>query len=56
MCNGVVGTNGIRNRYGMSKLGQVLHIKSLEKRFGPTATGKSGEVYFASVHPGMVDT
>jgi len=44
-------------RYGQSKLANILHAKQLNERFGPSNEGgKSGEIWFAAVHPGHIDT
>lgn len=47
------------NRYGQSKLGNVLHIKSLHHMYGPASpsakTGK-GEIWTTVIHPGVVWT
>ncbi|KAK9775331.1 putative short chain dehydrogenase protein [Seiridium cardinale] len=48
--------NGM-TRYGQSKLGNVLHAKSLNTRYGPKgATPRAGEVWVASIHPGYIMT
>ncbi|KAI0426532.1 hypothetical protein F5Y09DRAFT_318560 [Xylaria sp. FL1042] len=41
-------------RYGQSKLANILHAKTLHKRFGPGA--REGEIWVGSVHPGIVET
>lgn len=46
-------------RYGQSKLAQILHVKTLNKLYGPgssTAQSGSGEIWVSTVHPGTVDT
>ncbi|KAJ3549858.1 hypothetical protein NM208_g288 [Fusarium decemcellulare] len=42
-------------RYGQSKLANILHTKTLHKKYGPGSPGE-GEIWMSSVHPGMVDT
>lgn len=60
------------SRYGMSKLGNILHSKELHRRYGPGSSAESrqiaanalpgttppatGEIWTASAHPGSVDT
>lgn len=46
-------------RYGQSKLGNILHIKTLHKMYGPgspTATSGQGEIWCSIVHPGLVES
>ncbi|KAH8689999.1 hypothetical protein BGW36DRAFT_432962 [Talaromyces proteolyticus] len=46
-------------RYGQSKLANVLHIKTLNKLYGPASPSSSagnGEVWVSAVHPGLVDS
>lgn len=46
-------------RYGLSKLANVLHAKTLHLQFGPgseSAKAGRGEVWTGSLHPGFVDT
>ncbi|CAG8930145.1 unnamed protein product [Penicillium salamii] len=46
-------------RYGQSKLGNILHTTSLHTRYGPgsqSALGGKGEIWVSSVHPGLVET
>ncbi|KAM0550582.1 hypothetical protein ACHAPJ_008840 [Fusarium lateritium] len=46
-------------RYGQSKLGNILHAKTLNKLYGPdspSAKAGKGEVWTAIVHPGLVDS
>ncbi|OAP55754.1 hypothetical protein AYL99_09906 [Fonsecaea erecta] len=46
-------------RYGQSKLANILHVKTLDKRYGPRsahAKGGNGEIWTAAVHPGLVDS
>ncbi|KAK6080580.1 short-chain dehydrogenase protein [Seiridium cupressi] len=48
--------NGM-TRYGQSKLGNVLHAKSLNTRYGPKgANPQAGEVWVTSIHPGYIMT
>ncbi|KAF3912358.1 hypothetical protein AA313_de0207123 [Arthrobotrys entomopaga] len=45
------------DRYSQSKLANVLHAKEVSRRFGPKeGQAVRGEVWTASVHPGLVDT
>ncbi|KAG9232268.1 hypothetical protein BJ875DRAFT_381087 [Amylocarpus encephaloides] len=44
-------------RYGQSKLGNVLHAKTINALYGPnspSAKGETGEIWTAAVHPGLV--
>lgn len=46
-------------RYGQSKLANVLHVKTLHKLYGPgspSAKAGKGEIWAAAVHPGLVDS
>ncbi|KAK9489242.1 hypothetical protein V1508DRAFT_428617 [Lipomyces doorenjongii] len=46
-------------RYGQSKLANVLHTKTLHKKYGPgspSARNVEGEIWVSSVHPGLVET
>ncbi|EPE28409.1 NAD(P)-binding Rossmann-fold containing protein [Glarea lozoyensis ATCC 20868] len=46
-------------RYGQSKLANILHTKTLHKRYGPgspSARDGKGEIWLLSVHPGLVET
>jgi NAD(P)-dependent dehydrogenase (short-subunit alcohol dehydrogenase family) len=46
-------------RYGQSKLGNVLHAKTLDRLYGPrssAARAGDGEIWAAAVHPGLVDS
>jgi len=48
---------GIWNRYGQSKLGNILHAKTLAKLYGPNGTSNEGkDIWTASVHPGSINT
>jgi NAD(P)-dependent dehydrogenase (short-subunit alcohol dehydrogenase family) len=42
-------------RYGMSKLGNVLHAKELARRYGSTSAAGNG-ILAVSLHPGTVKT
>ncbi|KAF1843139.1 NAD(P)-binding protein, partial [Cucurbitaria berberidis CBS 394.84] len=44
-------------RYGQSKLANVLHMKSLQERFGPNSPSVAAgdeEIWVSAVHPGLV--
>jgi NAD(P)-dependent dehydrogenase (short-subunit alcohol dehydrogenase family) len=45
-------------RYCQSKLANILHTNELNRRYGPNGTevDGAGEIWFASVHPGHIDT
>ncbi|KFY04762.1 hypothetical protein O988_00527 [Pseudogymnoascus sp. VKM F-3808] len=46
-------------RYGQSKLGNILHARTLHKMYGPgspSARNGEGEIWVMSVHPGVVET
>ncbi|KAK8037689.1 hypothetical protein PG991_001035 [Apiospora marii] len=47
-------------RYGQSKLANILHAKTLHKKYGPGSSAGGaqggGEIWTASVHPGIVET
>ncbi|KAI2634130.1 hypothetical protein GGS26DRAFT_31175 [Hypomontagnella submonticulosa] len=46
-------------RYGQSKLANILHAKTLHKKYGPgspSARNGEGEIWVSSVHPGIVET
>ncbi|EXJ83787.1 hypothetical protein A1O1_07414 [Capronia coronata CBS 617.96] len=46
-------------RYGQSKLANILHTKTLHKKYGPgssSAQNGQGEIWVSSVHPGLVET
>ncbi|KAK7946973.1 uncharacterized protein PG986_011294 [Apiospora aurea] len=47
-------------RYGQSKLANILHAKTLHKRYGPgphaSAPDGEGEIWVSSVHPGIVES
>ncbi|KAF4974809.1 hypothetical protein FZEAL_8333 [Fusarium zealandicum] len=46
-------------RYGQSKLANILHAKTLHKRYGPgspSSKAGEGEVWTAIVHPGLVES
>ncbi|KAL2064066.1 hypothetical protein VTL71DRAFT_4560 [Oculimacula yallundae] len=46
-------------RYGLSKLANVMHAKSLHMQFGPgseSARAGRGEIWTGSLHPGFIDT
>lgn len=54
-----IAKSGGFHRYGHSKLANVLHAMSLNDKYGPGSRnckdGK-GEVWTASLHPGLIDT
>ncbi|KAL2840768.1 hypothetical protein BJY01DRAFT_218100 [Aspergillus pseudoustus] len=44
-------------RYGQSKLANILHSRTLHKKYGPgspSAQNGDGEIWVSSVHPGLV--
>lgn len=46
-------------RYGISKLGNVMHSVHLNKEYGPgspAAKAGKGEIWTAALHPGFIDT
>ncbi|CZR67245.1 related to dehydrogenases with different specificities (related to short-chain alcohol dehydrogenases) [Phialocephala subalpina] len=46
-------------RYGLSKLGNVLHSKTLNAEYGPGSENSkqgNGEIWSASLHPGFIAT
>lgn len=46
-------------RYGQSKVANILHTKTLNKTYGPasiSAQNGGGEIWVSSVHPGLVET
>jgi NAD(P)-dependent dehydrogenase (short-subunit alcohol dehydrogenase family) len=46
-------------RYGQSKLANVLHTKTLHSKYGPGSPGArdgEGEIWVSCVHPGLVET
>jgi NAD(P)-dependent dehydrogenase (short-subunit alcohol dehydrogenase family) len=45
-------------RYGQSKLGNILHAKALDKRYGPASQSENegGKIWIVALHPGNVDT
>ena len=46
-------------RYGLSKLANILHSKTLNDQYGPnskSAKEGKGEIWTASLHPGFIDT
>ncbi|KAF2195139.1 NAD(P)-binding protein [Zopfia rhizophila CBS 207.26] len=43
-------------RYGQSKLANILHIKQLQKLYGPDLNSPNPQIWFAAVHPGHIDT
>ncbi|KAK5636349.1 hypothetical protein RRF57_012061 [Xylaria bambusicola] len=54
-----VKDGGTWARYGQSKLANILHTKTLHKKYGPgspSARDKRGEIWVSSVHPGLVET
>ena len=51
--------NKPNNRYGQSKLANILHSKTLNKLYGPSsssAKAKEGEIWTSAVHPGLVES
>ncbi|KAK2593007.1 hypothetical protein QQS21_009297 [Conoideocrella luteorostrata] len=54
-----VKDGGPWQRYGQSKLANILHTKTLHKMYGPgspSARNGDGEIWASSVHPGIVGT
>jgi NAD(P)-dependent dehydrogenase (short-subunit alcohol dehydrogenase family) len=52
-----ISNNSVTNRYGQSKLANVLHAKTINKLYGPgspSAKTGGGEIWTAIVHPGLV--
>ncbi|KAH8797738.1 putative carbonyl reductase [Xylogone sp. PMI_703] len=46
-------------RYGQSKLANILHAKIINERYGPpspSAKAGKGQIWTASVHPGLVES
>ncbi|KAH7235640.1 hypothetical protein BKA59DRAFT_444767 [Fusarium tricinctum] len=43
-------------RYGQSKLANILHSNTLNEKYGPGSENKDGEIWITSVHPGLVET
>ncbi|UQC87207.1 uncharacterized protein CLUP02_12709 [Colletotrichum lupini] len=43
-------------RYGQSKVANILHAKTLHKIYGPGSENDEGEIWTSSVHPGLVET
>ncbi|KAL6884484.1 NAD(P)-binding protein [Trichoderma evansii] len=43
-------------RYGQSKLANILHIKELNRMFGPESQSDNGKIWVAAVHPGHIST
>ncbi|KAK2589546.1 hypothetical protein QQS21_012777 [Conoideocrella luteorostrata] len=46
---------GAMTRYGQSKLANVLHVKELNRKYGPSSTSEA-HLCVAAVHPGHIDT
>lgn len=47
------------DRYGQSKLANILHVKTLNKLYGPDSPkveAGEGEIWTAAVHPGVVES
>ncbi|KAJ5106852.1 hypothetical protein N7456_003527 [Penicillium angulare] len=52
-------SDGPWERYGQSKLANILHTMTLHKTYGPgskSAANGEGEIWASSVHPGIVET
>lgn len=47
---------GVWERYGQSKLANILHSNTLNEKYGPGSENKDGEIWVTSVHPGLVET
>ncbi|KAF9762859.1 hypothetical protein IL306_003328 [Fusarium sp. DS 682] len=43
-------------RYGQSKLANILHARTLHNKYGPGSQNTEGEIWTTSVHPGVVET
>lgn len=43
-------------RYGQSKLANILHIKELNRTFGPESQSDNAKIWVAAVHPGHIST
>jgi len=43
-------------RYGQSKLANILHVKTLNKIYGPGSPSGKGEIWSSAVHPGLVES
>ena len=46
-------------RYGLAKLANILHAKTLNEQYGPNSKSAAegrGEIWAASLHPGFIDT
>ncbi|KAK0111161.1 hypothetical protein ONS95_001538 [Cadophora gregata] len=51
--------SGTWQRYGQSKLANILHTRTLNKRYGPASAGAlkgEGGIWVSCVHPGLVET
>jgi NAD(P)-dependent dehydrogenase (short-subunit alcohol dehydrogenase family) len=51
--------NKANNRYGQSKLANVLHAKAINKLYGPSsasAKAGEGEIWTSAIHPGLVES
>ena len=51
--------SGPWHRYGQSKLANILHTMTLNKKYGPnspSALNGGGEIWVSCVHPGLVET
>jgi NAD(P)-dependent dehydrogenase (short-subunit alcohol dehydrogenase family) len=51
--------NNPGQRYGQSKLANILHARNLNGKYGPNSESAKiggGEIWTASVHPGLVTT
>ncbi|KAK2783608.1 hypothetical protein FQN52_009535 [Onygenales sp. PD_12] len=52
-------SGGPWQRYGQSKLANILHTKTLHRTYGPgspSARSGEGEIWVSCVHPGIVET
>ncbi|KAF4993600.1 hypothetical protein FGRMN_6318 [Fusarium graminum] len=47
---------GVWERYGQSKLANILHTTTLNEKYGPGSENKDGGIWVTSVHPGLVET
>lgn len=55
-----LATESAITRYGQSKLANILHAKTLHRKYGPGAStrvrSRDGEIWTSSIHPGVVQS